>query len=259
MWNQEVGRRPRHVLTTVDSALQILGIIRDEGSIRVKDAAFRMGISQASAHRILQMLAYRGFAAQDETRAYRAGLGLNVPPVSTEVILRVRVASRVLFTQFVAETGHTTSLVARFGRTQRFIETYVANVPAAVLSRRGQILPAEKTSGGKALLARLSDEAMIRLYRSPSAARAVDVLSPDRFRRLRRELVAVRALGYATNLGETEEEVAAFGMALSIDAGADLAFAVAVPSADARLFADLGFVRACEQFREALNRLADPT
>lgn len=253
MWN-DLNPQPKHVLTTVDSALQILQMIRDEGSVRVKDAAARLEISPAAAHRLLQMLTYRGFAHQDEARIYRAGLGLNVPPINAGTIPRFRIASRSLFETFVAEIACTASLVARFGTTVRFIETYVPQSSVAILSRRGQILPAERTSGGKALLSRLPDDTIVRLYRSHGAALSGNALGPGNFRRLLYELKDVRDRGYATNHEETEPGVSALGMAIrQADSHSNLAFAVAVPSERADMFTQPSFLAACEVFRQRLG------
>ncbi|WP_372506114.1 helix-turn-helix domain-containing protein [Streptomyces malaysiensis] len=64
---------PTYAIASVDHALRLATMLRFEGSLRVAEAAERLGVAQSTAHRLLQMLVYRDFAVQDETRVYRAG------------------------------------------------------------------------------------------------------------------------------------------------------------------------------------------
>lgn len=72
-------------------------------------------------------------------------------------------------------------------------------------NRDGRILPAHLTSGGKALLAELSESELRALY-----AQAPDVDLP----RLSRQLRLVRRRGFAINNQQTERGVTAVGRAV---------------------------------------------
>lgn len=65
--------RPPYALDSVDNALRLLQMLRDVGALRLKDAAEELGTAPSTAHRLLAMLVYRGFAVQDEKRRYHRG------------------------------------------------------------------------------------------------------------------------------------------------------------------------------------------
>lgn len=65
--------RPSYALDSVDNALRLLQMLRDVGALRLKDAAEELGTAPSTAHRLLAMLVYRGFAVQDEKRRYHPG------------------------------------------------------------------------------------------------------------------------------------------------------------------------------------------
>src|SRR3989442_11648104 len=71
--------KPRYPLQSVDHALQLLQILRDNGSLRVSEAAQELGTARSTAHRLLAMLVYRDFAVQDEARKYLPGAALSAP------------------------------------------------------------------------------------------------------------------------------------------------------------------------------------
>ena len=82
MQNVPQKRKPTYSLESVDNALHLVQMLRDEGRLRLKDAAQQLGIAPSTAHRLMAMLVYRGFAVQDESRTYLPGPSVGVPPVS---------------------------------------------------------------------------------------------------------------------------------------------------------------------------------
>lgn len=75
-------------------------------------------------------------------------------------------------------------------------------------------MPARMASGGKALLAELSERELEKLYRDPQLGENSNYLDEDEFTRLRRDLTQIREKGFAVNFEETEQGVAAVGIAL---------------------------------------------
>jgi IclR family transcriptional regulator, acetate operon repressor len=231
MHKQELAQRPRYALNSVDAALQLLQLLRDEGQLRVQDAAARLGVAPSTVHRLVGMLVYRGFAVQDEQRVYRPGMGMNVPPVRTDVAREYRELTRNACRDLVGRTGETANLIIRFGTTVRFLETYVAADELVVSSRRGQILPAHQTSGGKILLAFLNTETLERLYRSELAVRRGEQMTDREFGAFTAELDEARQRGYAISQQVSEPGVCAVGIALRTREGLDrLALSVSIPA-----------------------------
>ncbi len=68
------------MLESVDNVLRLLQMLRDVGGLRLKDAAEELGIAPSTAHRLLAMLVYRGFAVQDERRMYHPGSAMGAGP-----------------------------------------------------------------------------------------------------------------------------------------------------------------------------------
>ena len=65
---RELKTPPAYVVTSVDHALRIAVMLQLEGALTVSQVADRLGVARSTAHRLLSMLVYRDFAAQDDER-----------------------------------------------------------------------------------------------------------------------------------------------------------------------------------------------
>ncbi|MCU1442013.1 MAG: IclR family transcriptional regulator [Cryobacterium sp.] len=239
MSNTEVYRRPAYAITSVDHALRLIQILRDTGSLRVSDAAVDLGIAPSTAHRLLAMLVYRGFAIQDDSRSYFPGPALGAAPSNIPWTRTLNNLCHPHLELLSARLGETVNLVFRVGGNVRFLSTVESSNLVRVGDRTGSVLPARRASGGKALLAELDRAALDRLYRSKSAELSGDLLGEADYAALLRELERVRAHGFAWNSGETESGICAIGMCLRDGAGRALAaFSVSVPSSRADRISD---------------------
>src|SRR5260370_9535004 len=112
--------------------------------------------------------------------------------------------------------GEPVNLVIRVGTQVRFLSSAESTQVLRVGDRQGQVLAAELTAGGRILLAELPRDVLEQLYLRP----ATDVgagsgdrrLPPDEFDAFVRDLQAAKAVGFALNVQQTEEGVAAFGV-----------------------------------------------
>ncbi len=77
---QKAIQKPAYLLESVDNALRLLQMLRDVGAVRLNQAANELGIARSTAHRLLAMLVYRGFAVQDEKRIYHPGPAMGAGP-----------------------------------------------------------------------------------------------------------------------------------------------------------------------------------
>jgi DNA-binding IclR family transcriptional regulator len=105
------------------------------------------------------------------------------------------------------ETSH---LVVLIGHDVHFIASAEARRPLRVGARVGAVLPAHRTSGGKALLAALPREEIEHLYPLGQAGRGLLTMTETAI--LRRELETTRRRGYGINMGESERGIAALGV-----------------------------------------------
>lgn len=220
--------KPAYPIESVDKALSILLMLRDEGSLRVSDAAVRLGVARSTAHRLLATLQYRGFVAQDkESRAYRLGPALrDIGLAAVGHIDAWRVGRPVLerLSRQLDESVH-------FGVLEDAQVLFVDGVESTRAlragSRVGVRLPAHCTAAGKAMLAQLdSEEVRDRLPArlAPRTARSL-----TRRADLEQELARVRSDGFATNFGESEEDL----VALAVAVGPQQCIVVTVPASRA--------------------------
>lgn len=205
---------PTYPISSVDNVLRLLLLYRERRLIRVTDAATELGVGRSTAHRLLAMLAHHGFVEQDpETRAYRAGHALAEIGLATIREDGLGDHMRPFMERLRDEVNETIQLVVLQGANCLFIETVESHRPLRSASRVGVVVPAHCLGGGKALLAELPTERLRRLYPSPviPAATPRSITSRDE---LEAHLREVRERGYATNFGESEEEIGTVGVAV---------------------------------------------
>ncbi|MCQ4122343.1 IclR family transcriptional regulator [Rhodococcus tibetensis] len=217
--------RPSYPLESVDNVLRLLQLLRDVGALRLKDAAEELGTAPSTAHRLLAMLVYRGFAVQDEKRRYHPGPAMGVGPARYDWTRELTDVCRPHLDALATLTGETVNLVIRVGSQVRFLYSAEAVSMLRVGDRQGQVLPAERTAGGRILLAELPRHTLEQLYLRPAAEPHVDPrpdpsydvdrrFSPGEFEIFASELAAAHTVGFAVNVEQTEAGVAAFGLTL---------------------------------------------
>lgn len=228
-------KKPPYALTSVDNALRLLQILRDTGGLRLTDAAAELDVAPSTAHRLFAMLIYRGFVIQDDDRTYIPGPAMGEGPTNLDSTKKLRSLAYPYLDLLSADLKETSNLMIRTGTNVRFLLTIEGSNLLKVGDRRGTVLPAHTTSGGKALLAALDPILLERLYRGHRGDRFDD----QKFARLSTELELVRKRGFARNDQETEEGVIAVGMTVRDGSGkATAAISVAVPSARRAKLAD---------------------
>ncbi|KFG72866.1 IclR family transcriptional regulator [Streptomyces mutabilis] len=215
-------KEPPYPITSVDHALHLALLLQQEGPLRVSDAARRLEVSVSTAHRLLAMLVYRGFAQQRPDRLYEAGDVLR-PAAATAapvaLLRRVALPHMEALAQHVRES---VNLIALAETEARFVATAESAQVLRVGSRAGRALPAHLTSGGKVLLAALPPEDVTALYEADG-----EVDLP----RLRRELGLVRRRGFAINDQRTEAGLTAVAVGVQDGGGRCVAaVALAMPS-----------------------------
>ena len=226
--------KPATSLSSVDNALRLIEMLRDQGRVRVSDAARELGVARSTAHRLLAMLAYRNFAEQDEGRGYLPGPALSTPQ-GDGASLHQQFRRRLLphMEALCEQAGETVNLVVRVGTQSRFLASVESDQVLRIGGRQGVVLPASRSSGGKALLAELTDDELRQLYRPGAVGTdGAESLAEPAFQDLLRDLATVRRRGYALNLEATEPGVSAIGRVVRARALRTVgAVTISVPSA----------------------------
>lgn len=251
---------PSYPIEAVDNALQLLEMLRDHGSVRLKDAAAELGVSPSTAHRLLAMLIYRGFADRARGRGYVPGPALGAGPAGQGRIGELRAMAQPLLEELAATVRETVNLMVRVDGEVRFLSTVEGPRVLRVGDRQGAVLPAHRASAGKAMLARLDAHEIELLYLGESASAAR--LSKSEYAALVRELGIVRERGFAANFEGTEEGVSALGMAVSNAAGKVVCgISVAIPQSRFRQVFDAGLfgetARTVERLEGILREVAE--
>jgi IclR family transcriptional regulator, acetate operon repressor len=202
MW---MRNRPPYALQSVDAALKLVQTLQTFGPMRVSDVAKELDVAVSTAHRLLAMLVYRGFAEQLPDRRYGPGIGVRPIPILDPSLTDLRTRAYGPMVALVDRIGESANLVVLAGIEVRFVATVECNRVLRVGDRVGQRLPAHLTSGGKAILATLPDSELDK-FRD---------LGPTVFPRLQQEVLIARQSGYASNHQHTEKGLSAFGVALT--------------------------------------------
>ncbi|WP_354148704.1 IclR family transcriptional regulator [Arthrobacter sp. 754] len=241
-------KRPTYSIEAVDNALQLLQLLRDGGTLRLKDAAADLGVAPSTAHRLLAMLVYRGFAVQDETRRYVPGPAMGVGPAGLAWSRLLRSLAQPHMELLSARLNETVNLMVRVGTKVRFLATVEGNNVLRVGDRQGTVMPANKTSGGKAMLAELDSHMIEQLFRSNNAEIGGDTIPDTEYQAFLNELETIRNNGFAANFEGTEDGVSALGIALHNRHGNVVgALSVATPATRFRKVFDAGLVGALRE------------
>lgn len=221
--------RPSYAIVSVDHALRAAAMLQLEGEFTVSEVARRLGVARSTAHRLLAMLVYRDFAIQSDDRTYRAGPVLELAAHSQSLTSWLRACALPHLHQVVDLLGESANLIIRTGATARFVLSVESPQTLRVGTREGMVFPAHMVTGGRVLLAELSQQQLEVLYgwEDPRQGAA---LRPDRDA-LRRDLQRIRRNGFAVNRGISERGVVAVGRAVRGAAGTAIAgISVSMPS-----------------------------
>src|SRR5262245_42856320 len=69
-------QNPSYPVGAAGNALRTLLLLHERGELRVSEVAEHLGVARSTAHRVLAMLVFHGFAEQDRRKTYRQGPAL---------------------------------------------------------------------------------------------------------------------------------------------------------------------------------------
>jgi DNA-binding IclR family transcriptional regulator len=199
---------PAYLIGSVDNALRLLQRFAETDRIRVSTVAAELGVAPSTAHRLLAMLQYHGFAVQDRrTHEYLPGPQLTRIGLAAAKELGLRARARPLMEQLAADVGETVGLGILAGTDVLYADGAEGGRVLRIAARTGALIPANCTALGKALLAALPPDRLLALFPGEtlpamtgrSITKRIDLLV---------QLGAVRRGGVAHSDGESEDGVA---------------------------------------------------
>jgi IclR family transcriptional regulator, acetate operon repressor len=221
---------PRYPIDSVGNAARLLALFKDRSELRITDVASELDISPSTAHRLLTTLEAADMVWQNSTtRCYEPG------PTLLSVAAALLPAqsrwdfARPYMTELSERVGETVNLQILRGADVVFVESVESMTPVRVSSRRGAVMPAHCTSGGKILLARLSEADLRAVFRTNQLPVLTNKSVATRDA-LVSDLTRVRRRGYGTNFGESEPGISGVAVLVpTVDGGEPYALAVSAP------------------------------
>lgn len=224
---------PPYPIESVDRALALVRMLSERPEVKLSEVRTQLGVGQSTAHRLLAMFVYRGFAVRNpETRTYRAGPVLLSLNPGRDARLDVARVIRPALSRLTQETGETTHFGILDGVDVRFLEVVESTQVLRVSGRKDQHRPAHATSIGRAMLATEPDEMVRNRYRG-SDLRANSGGGAKNMETLLDELRQTRRRGYARNRGDVEPGVCSVGVAVTSPEG-DLLGGISVAAPEYR-------------------------
>ncbi|GGM36941.1 IclR family transcriptional regulator [Longimycelium tulufanense] len=195
-------------IESASRALRLLRLFTTWRPVRLSEVSVALNLPASTTHRLLVTLQAEGYVLRSSgTRRYFAGPAL----LELGWLLDdgpLRVAATPHLRRLVEEYGECAQLVALRGTSIEVLEAVDSPRQVRVGRPAGRRLPAHAVSGGKAMLALLPEEVLLRLYPE-------ERLSPGRTRTdLRAELSEVRVRGYGANRSEAEPGIHGVGVAI---------------------------------------------
>lgn len=226
--------RPQYPIASVDNALRLILLLGEHSEIRLTEASAYLGVASSTAHRLLAMLQYRGFVRQDpRSKVYQSGAALTNVAFSVLSRLDVRTQARPFLEKLNAEVQETVHLGMLEGSMVRFVDAIESPRAVRVASRMGKSMLAHCTSTGRAILAELQDDEIVKLFPSESLPKMTPQSLSTR-KELLEEIEKVRQRGFATNKEESEEGVSSVSVAVKSNSIASR-FAVNVAAPTGRM------------------------
>jgi IclR family KDG regulon transcriptional repressor len=168
----------------------------------VRDLARRLGLSPATAGRLLATLHSAGILRQNEaTRAYALGVKVLSWASVFSSTLDVRSKARPVLEQLHRQTRESVSLYIRDGVERVCVERIESLQQIRVVVRVGERMQLYAGASGKVLLAFLPREQRKKLLAELDLVRLTENTLCDR-KRLERDLLEILERGYAISLGE---------------------------------------------------------
>ncbi|HUB75540.1 MAG TPA: IclR family transcriptional regulator [Solirubrobacteraceae bacterium] len=217
--------KPTYPIASVDSALRLLLLLSERGQLRIAEASREIDVARSTAHRLLAMLAYYGFAQQDAvSKLYTPGPELIKAGLQAVRALEPRAVARPFIEALVAELGETVHLSGAIGDLLTCFDSVESTRAVRVGGRIGVVFPWYASAAGRALLAQMPLERVRALVAGELGMRVSTELP------LEQELAATRERGYAIQYGEFEPEVSSVAAAIGGRGSASYAICVAVPT-----------------------------
>jgi DNA-binding IclR family transcriptional regulator len=248
-----LGMRESGGVQVIRRAASILQALKDEqDGLSLSQIASRVGLARSTVHRLISALETEHFVvAVSPSGRFRLGPGL----VSLALTAQRELALEIhpFLHRLARETNETVDLAVLEHDYVLFVDQVVGQRRLRAVSAVGAVFPAHCTANGKALLARLPDEQLLRLL--PERLERLTPHTIDSRSQLLEEIERIRKDGVAYDREEHTLGICAVG-AVVVDGDERLA-AVTIPLPVQRFYGNErplteALLRTCAEIEQAL-------
>ncbi|MFB6093673.1 MAG: IclR family transcriptional regulator [Halanaeroarchaeum sp.] len=197
-------------VTTTATSLDILELLRDEGTATLDEVVDTLGIAKSTVHRHLQTLKQRKYVMEEGGR-YRLSLYFLLLSEPARTRKRGYVLAKEKVIQLAQETGERALFLVEEDGEGVYVHRAGESNPLQSDTMIGYRRPLHALASGKAILSQWSEKAVDAFIRREGLPELTDstITDPDRFRD---ELQTIRDRGYAVNDGEHMSGLRAVGV-----------------------------------------------
>ena len=214
---------------SAERALRIIELLTNDGALDFPDICTLLNLPKSSAHSLLATMRDMGFVHLDETsRLYTLGPRLweaGQAYIEQQDIARL---AEPFMRRVRDELGETVQLAILDGMENVYVGKLETDHALQLVSRLGSRLPAYATGLGKALLAELADDEVLRRLDGVELRQFTATTITDRSK-LIAELARIRRRGYSTDTGEYTAGVYCVAAPIYGPTGVVAAMSVSIP------------------------------
>jgi IclR family transcriptional regulator, KDG regulon repressor len=197
--------KSNYIIQSVAHALDVLEEFRGEtDELGVTELSKKLKLHKNNVFRILATLQSRNYIEQNKSNDnYRLGikcLELGQTFIHQRGLLK---QAKAILQELAASTGETSYISFLRGNEVVYLDAVEGSSTVRVVSRVGLHMPLHATAAGKALVAFESDEELSRRFSGES--RRFTNHTKTTLEELKKDFLAVRQTGFATDLEEFEE------------------------------------------------------
>ncbi|MCP1100928.1 DNA-binding IclR family transcriptional regulator [Aequitasia blattaphilus] len=218
-------------IQVADKLFAVIELLAAKGSMGLIDISNDLDLNKTTVHRLLNSLVYMGYVFQNpDTHKYR--LGFKICGISNQILNQIDITRvvRPYLKELVNLTGETVHLVQLDGINAVYIDKIESTTNSIrLVSQLGKQLPLYSSGVGKALMADMMEEKVVRIWEKSEVKKVTEHTITD-FAVLQKELKEIRSRGYAIDNEENEEGIRCVAASLETkNAGSSYAFSISAP------------------------------
>jgi len=216
------------LVQSVDRTLTILEVLSDySDGLGITEISERVNLHKSTVYRLLSTLTYKGYVVQDEESSkYKITFKLFELGSKKVDKLDLLKSSKPYTKMLMESVNEVVHLIIREDNEIVYIDKVEANNTISMKSRIGNRAPMYCTATGKAMLAFLPEEEVLKIWKSSKIIRLTENTITD-FILYKKELQEIKKIGYAIDDEENEMGVKCVGAPI-LNIKGDVAGAISV-------------------------------